>query len=75
MSIISRPLLALVLTGMLLGGGCTESQRPTATGKGSIRGVHAIASAPDVSFLIEERALGSLAYRGTTGAQPFDDLT
>lgn len=58
-----------------LAAGCTESQRPTATGKGTIRGVHAMVSAPNVSFLIEERSLETLSYRATSSAQAFDDLT
>lgn len=67
-------LLALISAGLLLGG-CTETQRESATGKGSIRGVHAMSTAPEVNFLIEERSLGQLSYRGMTGVQAFDDLT
>lgn len=67
-------LLWLVLAAALAAG-CTDSQRPTATGKGTIRGVHAMVTAPNVSFLIEERSLETLAYRGTSSAQAFDDLT
>lgn len=74
MSITSRPLLALMLLGVFLAG-CTESQRPTATGEGTIRGVHAMPTAPGVIFLIEERALGTVSYKGSTGAETFDDLT
>lgn len=74
MRVSSRILLALILAGLALGG-CTESQRPTATGKGAIRAVHAMPSGPDVNFLIEERSLGTLAFRGATSTQQFDDLT
>jgi len=74
MTTTSRRLIAAVLCTALLAA-CTESDRPTASGKGTIRGVHAIADAPDVMFLIEERSLGTLAFRATTPAQPFDDLT
>lgn len=74
MTTTSRHFLALLLSVALLGG-CAESDRPTSSGKGTIRGVHAIVTAPDVAFLIEERALGTLAFRATTAAQPFDDLT
>jgi hypothetical protein len=70
----SPALFALVCAG-LLAGGCTETQRESATGKGSIRGIHAMPTAPEVNFLIEERSLGTLSYRGMTGAQAFDDLT
>jgi hypothetical protein len=69
-----QTLLALLAAGLLFGG-CAESQRPEATGKGSIRAVHALPTAPDINFLIEERSLGTLSYKGSTNAQPFDDLT
>jgi hypothetical protein len=73
MTTTSRRLLGLLLATALCG--CAESERPTSTGEGTIRGVHAIATAPDVAFLIEERSLGTLAFRGSTSAQAFDDLT
>jgi hypothetical protein len=64
----------LLIAGLALGG-CTESQRPEATGKGTIRAIHAVPSAPEVTFLIEERELGTLAYKTATSSQEFDDLT
>ncbi len=67
-------LLAVVAAGLLVAG-CTETAREEATGKGSIRGIHAMATAPEVNFLIEERSISSLTYRAATGAQRFDDLT
>lgn len=72
----SRPVLALALAlaGLLLGG-CTESQRPTVSGEGNIRGLHAMPTAPDVTFLIEEQTIGDLSYREVSGTQTFDDLT
>jgi hypothetical protein len=38
---------------------CAESSRQQATGKGNVRGINGIVTAPDVSFLIEERNLGN----------------
>ncbi|HLU07072.1 MAG TPA: DUF4397 domain-containing protein [Woeseiaceae bacterium] len=55
--------------------GCAESQRPEASGKGAIRGIHAAPTVAEVSFLIEERALGTLSYKGSTNTQQFDDLS
>src|SRR5690606_16386477 len=75
MTTTSRRLAAFALCTALLCA-CTESDRPTASGEGTIRGVHAIADAPDVVFLIEELPLETaLPFRGTTAAQAFDDLT
>ncbi|HZD52842.1 MAG TPA: DUF4397 domain-containing protein, partial [Woeseiaceae bacterium] len=70
---LSRPLFAVLLAALLFG--CTESQRQEANGKGSIRGVNAISTAPAVTFLIEERSLGTLSYKEVTSAQDFDDLS
>jgi len=54
---------------------CAESSRQQATGKGNIRGINAIVTAPDVLFLNEERSLGSVGFRGTSGFNRFDDLS
>jgi len=73
-SFLSKSLTCLVAAGLALGG-CTESQRPEATGKGTIRAIHAVSTGADVTFLIEERPLGNLAYKNSTSTQEFDDLT
>lgn len=67
-------LVAALLGGLILGG-CAESSRPGASGKGSIRGVHAIVDAPEAAFLIEERSLGNITYKGVTSTVEFDDLS
>lgn len=69
----SAALLTLCLAGLLCAG-CTETQREEATGEAGIRGIHAIANAPEVSFLIEERSLSTLSYRNITAVEAFDDL-
>ncbi|MDX1405955.1 MAG: DUF4397 domain-containing protein [Woeseiaceae bacterium] len=56
-------------------GGCTESARPQATGKSNIRGVNALSDTPALNFLIEERTLDTIDFRGSTGFIAFDDLS
>ena len=71
-----RRLLVLVatLTVVAAVSGCAESTREQATGKGSIRGINAIVTAPVVSFLIEERVLGTVDFKDNSGFSQFDDL-
>ena len=74
MSTRAPALAALVFTGLAFAA-CTESQREEATGEAGIRGIHAMPTAPEVAFLIEERSLGQLPYRGVSAAEVFDDLS
>ncbi len=71
-----RRLLVLVatLTVVATVSGCAESTREQATGEGNIRGINAIVTAPLVSFLIEERVLGNVDFKGNSGFSVFDDL-
>jgi len=55
-------------------GACGESSLPEATGKASVRALNAVKTAPAVGFLIEERALGSVAYRQVNSKNDYDDL-
>jgi hypothetical protein len=55
--------------------GCAESSRQVASGKGNIRGINAIATAPDVNFMIEERRLSALQFKAADSYSPFDDLS
>jgi hypothetical protein len=73
MSNFSRSLIVAALAALSLGA-CTETNLPTATGKGNLRGINAIVSSPDVLFLIEERALGGLSYKGGSSTR-FDNLS
>jgi len=72
-----RRLFALVVTIAVVtaAGGCAESAREEATGKGNIRGINSILTSPDVSFLIEERSIGTVGFKQTTGFSQFDDLS
>jgi hypothetical protein len=67
--------ITCLLAAGLAFGGCTDSQRPEATGKGAVRAIHAVPTGSEVTFLIEERPLGNLSYKASTAAEDFDDLT
>lgn len=76
MFLMIRRLLVLVATLTVIAAvsGCAESTREEATGKGSIRGINAIVTAPIVNFLIEERVLGNVDFKDNSGFNSFDDL-
>lgn len=74
MRINFRALIVSALAVAILGG-CAESKLPEATGKGTINAINAMPASPIVGFLIEERTLGSISYKTSLGAQPFDDLS
>ncbi len=69
-----RSLAILAITALSLAG-CTETSRPSASGKGNIRAMHAVVTGTEATFLIEERALGTLAYKQVSDTQRFDDLS
>ena len=77
MYLMIRRLFALVATLAVVtaASSCVESTRAVATGKGNIRGINAIVTAPEIGFLIEERSLGNVSFKGSSGFSPFDDLT
>ncbi len=72
MSKLFWPLILAALAAVSIGA-CTESNFPVATGKGNLRGINAIVTAPDVVFLVEERPLGGLFYKDGLATR-FDDL-
>lgn len=76
MFLIIRRLFALaaIVVVVTAASGCAESTRPKATGKGDIRGINAIVTAPDVTFLIEERGLGNVSFKASSGFSTYDDL-
>jgi hypothetical protein len=67
--------LVATLVVVIAVAGCAESSRPEATGKGNIRGINGIATAPDVRFLIEERDLGGIAFKDSRPYRSWDDLS
>ena len=77
MFLIIRRFIALVATLAVVTAvsGCSESTREVATCKSNIRGINAIVTSPDVSFLIEERNLGVVDFKDNSGFNSFDDLS
>ena len=67
-------LLLTCLTAIVLGACTGDSSLPTATGKGSIRTINAIKTSPDFGFLIEERLIAAVSFKGSTGVARYDDL-
>ena len=72
---MARHFGALIVLAVVMLGGCAETTLPEATGKGTINALNAMPASPSVGFLIEERFLGSVSYKGTLGAQRYDDLS
>jgi hypothetical protein len=64
--------VAVALTWLL--SGCGETSLPSPAGKGAIRGINGIVTAPDLNYLIEERALESVTFQGVSGFRDWDDL-
>lgn len=71
---MKRILLAIITLAAV--AGCSgETALPEATGDGRIRMINAIPSSPEITFLIEERSLDSVAYKSNSSPQRWDDLT
>ncbi len=71
---MTRILLAVIAAATVAGCG-GESSLPEATGEGVVRMISAMPTAPDIGFLIEERALASVAYKSNSSPERWDDLT
>ena len=71
---MTRVLLAILATAIIAGCG-GESALPEASGDGVIRMINAIPTSPEIGFLIEERALDSVAYKSNSAPERWDDLT
>lgn len=73
---MKRIFLLLACVSTLLLGACTsDSALPNPTGKGAIRAINAIKGAPEVGFLIEERALGGIRYKESSPPAQYDDFS
>jgi len=66
--------LAGCLSTLALVACSSDSSLPEATGKGTVRAINAIETSPEFVFLIEERALDSIAYKQSSGSASYDDL-
>ena len=66
----------LALAALLVVSACGgDTKLPNPTGKASVRAINAIPGSPEVSFLIEERNLGSVGYKNVTPTQRYDDFS
>lgn len=66
--------LVLALALFAIAGCSSDSGFPNPTGKGTIRAINAMNGSPDVSFLIEERPIDTVAYQESSVGQRFDDF-
>jgi len=64
----------LPMACLLVAACSSSSNNDTVTGKGSIRGIHAVPDINTVSFLIEETLLATLGYKDASGVSEYDDL-
>jgi hypothetical protein len=71
-----RALLPIIFVAIAALTGCHgETAFPQATGKGTVRAISAIKTAPDINFLVEERSAGTLSYGVATAGNQLDDLS
>jgi hypothetical protein len=63
-----------IVAGLVLAGCGGESRFPEATGEGSVRAINAIPTSPEIAFLIEERRVGNIEFKGSTPTNSYDDL-
>jgi hypothetical protein len=59
----------------MLSGCGGESSLPKATGKSKMRAINAIPRSSEISFLIEERPIGSAVYQNASSPVEYDDLS
>jgi hypothetical protein len=60
---------------VLVMAGCSgETKLPEATGKGSVMAINAISTSPPITFMIEERAIASVAFKNASAPAEYDDL-
>ena len=67
-------LLAVCLAAVFLGACSNESKLPVASGKASVRAINTIPTSPTMSFLIEERLIGTVGYKSASAPARYDDL-
>jgi hypothetical protein len=65
---------ALFAAAIAIAGCAKESSLPNPTGEATLRAINAIPASPDISFLIEERLIESVAFKTTSSSSTWDDL-
>jgi hypothetical protein len=68
-------ILTTLTTALFLSACGGDSNLPVATGKASIRAINGVKTSSELSFLIEERSIGTASYRQITSVNRFDDLS
>lgn len=72
---MKRIFTLIACAGALILVACSgETKLPDPTGKGGVRAINAIPGSPVISFLIEERSLGSLGYKSSSTPALYDDF-
>lgn len=69
-----RRILPAIFALAAVAGCGGDTALPDATGDGIIRMINAIPTSPEIAFLIEERALDSVAYKNNSSPARWDDL-
>jgi len=72
---MTRSTLLAIIAATAVAGCGGDSSLPEATGDGTVRMINAIPTSPEVGFLIEERVIGTVAYKSNSSPQSWDDLT
>jgi hypothetical protein len=72
---MTRTTLLAIIAATAVAGCGSDSALPEATGDGTVRMINAIPTSPEIGFLIEERALESVAYKNNSSPQSWDDLS
>ncbi|MEJ2256501.1 MAG: DUF4397 domain-containing protein [Woeseiaceae bacterium] len=72
---MKRILTLLAGAGALFLAACSgETNLPDPTGEGGVRAINAIPGSPSVTFLIEERSLGSVGYKDSSTPALYDNF-
>jgi hypothetical protein len=72
---MKRCLLTGLLAAAVAIAGCAkESELPNPTGEGTVRAINSIATSPNISFLNEERLIGTTEFNRQSNSTTWDDL-
>ena len=73
---IKRNGYLLALAALLVVSACGgDTKLPNPTGKANVRAINAIPGSPDITFLIEERVIGNIAYQSASSSNRYDDFS